>query len=63
MSAARLGADRARRDRPRKGWRLARADRLPLPVALRHMANAEALLVTDGSGEVADTAEILRLQR
>jgi len=27
------------------------------------MANAEALLVTDGSGEVADTSEILRLQR
>ena len=40
-----------------------RADRLTLPPALRHMANAEALVVTDESGELADTAEILRLAK
>jgi predicted nucleic acid-binding protein len=43
-----------------------RADRLALPLALRHMANAEALLVTDEageSGELADTGEILRLAK
>ena len=40
-----------------------RADRLALPAALRHMANAEALVVTDESSELADTAEILRLAK
>ncbi|MBK9445558.1 MAG: type II toxin-antitoxin system VapC family toxin [Betaproteobacteria bacterium] len=40
-----------------------RADRLTLPVALRHMSNAEALIITDESGELADTAEILRLAK
>lgn len=40
-----------------------RADRLPLPVALSHMANAEALVVTDESGELAGMAEILRLAK
>ncbi|MDQ5917146.1 MAG: hypothetical protein QG660_255, partial [Pseudomonadota bacterium] len=32
-----------------------RANRLALPVALCHMTNAEALIVTDESGEAADT--------
>jgi predicted nucleic acid-binding protein len=40
-----------------------RADRLALPAALRHMANAEALVMTDESSELADTAEILRLAK
>ncbi len=40
-----------------------RANRLALPVALRHMSNAEALIVTDESNELADTAEILRLAK
>lgn len=40
-----------------------RANRLALPVALRHMSNAEALIVTDESSELADTAEILRLAK
>jgi predicted nucleic acid-binding protein len=40
-----------------------RADRLALPVALRHMANAEALIVTDESSEAADIEEILRLAK
>jgi predicted nucleic acid-binding protein len=40
-----------------------RADRLALPLALRHMVNAEALVVTDETGELADTAEILRLSK
>lgn len=40
-----------------------RTNRLALPVALCHMTNAEALIVTDESGEAADTEEILRLAK
>jgi predicted nucleic acid-binding protein len=40
--------------------KLDRTDRLALPVTLRHMANAEALIVTDKSSEQADAAKILR---
>lgn len=43
-----------------------RTDRLALPVALRHMANAEALVVTDEpseAGNQAETGEILRLAK
>lgn len=43
-----------------------RADRLALSLALRHMANAEALIATDQSrdtGDPSETGEILRLAR